>query len=158
MAKTAGKQRRGRPFARGQSGNIAGRPKGARNRATIMSEAISDSDMLAIARAVVGRAKKGDMVAARLVLDRLWPVPKGHLIHSEKIPEVASAADVLKAHGGMIKSVAVGNMPTDAAQALSELFERQLKMIEVTAIEERLKALEQRTAPEHGSSTNEKID
>jgi hypothetical protein len=36
------------------------------------------------------------MVAARLILDRLWPVPKGHLIHSEKIPEVASAADVLR--------------------------------------------------------------
>ncbi|MDO8399006.1 MAG: DUF5681 domain-containing protein [Bradyrhizobium sp.] len=155
--KTAGKQRRGRPFARGQSGNKAGRPPGSRNKATLMSEAISEGDALAIARAVVGKAKKGDATAARLVLDRLWPVPRGHTIKSRSgiIPKVASSADVLAAHGAVIRSVATGELPTDAAQALSELFERQLRMIETTAIEDRLKALELRIASEHGSRSNE---
>jgi hypothetical protein len=158
--KTAGKQRRGRPFPRGTSGNSAGRPRGSPNKATLMSEAISDGDALAIAQAVVGKAKKGDAIAARLILDRLWPVPRGHTIRSksEIIPKVASSADVLAAHGAVIRAVATGALPTDAAQALSELFERQLKMIEATTIEDRLRALERQTACEQGSGSIEKID
>jgi hypothetical protein len=66
--RTAAEQR-GRPFERGVSGNPAGRPKGARNRTSLMAEALTDSDAVAITRAVAAEAKRGDMVAARLVLD-----------------------------------------------------------------------------------------
>jgi hypothetical protein len=60
---TAGKQQRGRPFVRGVSGNPAGRPKGSRNRASIMAEAVSDADAVVIVRAVVSKARRGDMIA-----------------------------------------------------------------------------------------------
>ena len=84
-----------------------------------MAEAISEGDCSAIVRAVVAKAKRGDAVAARLILDRLWPVPRGHTIGSETLPKVSSAADLLAAHSGLIRSAATGKLPTDAAEALS---------------------------------------
>ena len=145
---------RGRPF---QAGN-PGKPKGSRHRLSLLAERLMADDIEGIVNKVIKAAKAGNMVAARLILDRLWPVPRGQTIGSETIPEVSTAADVLRAHGSVIRAVATGKLPTDAAVALSELFERQLKMIETTAIEDRLTALEQRTAREHGSSNDEKID
>jgi len=112
-------------------------------------------DIDGIVNKVIKAAKAGNMIAARLILDRLWPVPKGHTIGSERAPDVASAADVLRAHSRLIQAVSVGNLSTDAAIAVSELFERQLRMIETTAIEDRLKALEQRIVSADGSRPNE---
>src|SRR5947209_14724599 len=40
---TAGKQR-GRPFRRGESGNSAGRPVGARHKATVAAETLLDGE------------------------------------------------------------------------------------------------------------------
>jgi hypothetical protein len=114
-------------------------------------------DIDGVVNKVIKAAKAGNMVAARLILDRLWPVPRGHRVSSENAPDVETAADVLRAHGSLIRAVAVGRMPTDAAAALSELFEKQIKMIETTAIEHRLTALEQRAAQVQGSSKDEKI-
>src|SRR6266478_189037 len=45
--KTAGKQR-GRPFLRGESGNPAGRPMGARHKATVAAEALLDGEAEAL--------------------------------------------------------------------------------------------------------------
>ena len=59
---------RGRPFAPGQSGNPNGRPKGARNKATIAAEALLDGDAEAITRKIVEKALDGDMIALRLCL------------------------------------------------------------------------------------------
>jgi len=41
---------RGRPFAPGQSGNPNGRPKGARNKATIAAEALLDGEAEGLTR------------------------------------------------------------------------------------------------------------
>jgi len=46
---TAGKQR-GRPFEPGKSGNPNGRPKGARNRTTVLAEGLLDGEAEAITR------------------------------------------------------------------------------------------------------------
>ncbi|MCW3476405.1 DUF5681 domain-containing protein [Limobrevibacterium gyesilva] len=78
---------RGRPprhtqFKKGQSGNPAGRPKGARNlRAEMLQELLSDvtarengrsikvSKTRLIAKALIAKAAAGDMKAAALLLD-----------------------------------------------------------------------------------------
>ena len=60
--KTAGKQR-GRPFRRGESGNPAGRPIGARHKATIVAEALLDGEAEGLTRKVLEMALAGDTVA-----------------------------------------------------------------------------------------------
>src|SRR5438067_7778007 len=59
---TAGKQR-GRPFRRGESGNSAGRPVGARHKATVAAETLLDGEAEGLTRKVLEMALAGDTVA-----------------------------------------------------------------------------------------------
>jgi hypothetical protein len=52
---------RGRPFGAGNPG----RPKGSRNRASALLDAIADGDLQAIVEKVVAKAKDGDVAAPR---------------------------------------------------------------------------------------------
>jgi hypothetical protein len=47
------KKARGRPFEPGQSGNPSGRPKGARNKATVVIEALLEDEAEALIRKVI---------------------------------------------------------------------------------------------------------
>ena len=60
-------------FQSGQSGNPAGRPKGARGKATIMAEGMLDGEAQDIIRAAIDLAKAGDVAAIRVCLDRIAP-------------------------------------------------------------------------------------
>ena len=57
----------------GASGNPAGKPKGTRHRATQMAEKLMENDATDVVNAVITAAKQGDMVAARLILERIAP-------------------------------------------------------------------------------------
>jgi hypothetical protein len=60
-------------FEKGQSGNPAGRPRGSRNKATVLAEAMFEGEVEAIVRMAIGKAKEGDITAIRLCLDRVLP-------------------------------------------------------------------------------------
>jgi hypothetical protein len=66
--KTMPKQKGFRP---GQSGNPAGRPKGARNRTTLAAEAILEGEAEALTRKAIELALAGDVIALKLCLERL---------------------------------------------------------------------------------------
>ena len=61
----------GRPFEKGRSGNPAGRPCGARNKATLAAEALFDSEAEALSRKAVELALGGSEGALRICLDRI---------------------------------------------------------------------------------------
>jgi hypothetical protein len=140
----AAKQRRrgrGRPFERGQSGNPAGKPPGARHRITVLAETLMADDAEAVVRAVVDAAKGGDMTAARLILDRISPPRRGCPV-SFKLPTVDTAADVSKALGAVMASLACGELTPDEATAISGVIETKRKAIETQELESRIVALE----------------
>lgn len=67
-------------FQKGQSGNPAGRPKGSKNKATVISEAIQgklvgqlEKDAQAILLKTIEMAKDGDTTCIKLLMDRLMP-------------------------------------------------------------------------------------
>ena len=75
--------RKGTQFQKGQSGNPKGRPKGAKNKSTLLREAMqSKADRLLskevpkVLAVVIAAAKAGDMSAAKMILDRAVPVKK----------------------------------------------------------------------------------
>jgi Family of unknown function (DUF5681) len=78
IAENAGQDQRrrgpGRRFQPGQSGNPAGKPKGTRNRATMLAEQLLDGEAETMVRTAIQWAKKGNMAALRLCLDRILPV------------------------------------------------------------------------------------
>ena len=137
---TASKQR-GRPFRRGQSGNRAGRPKGARNRSTMAIEALLDGEAERLTRKAVEAALGGDMVAMRICLERICPPRKDRPIMF-RLPKMDKAADAARAAAAIAAGVAAGDItPCDAA-ALSRLVDSYTRALEATTFEARLEALE----------------
>ena len=60
-------------FIKGQSGNPAGRPPGARNKATLAMEELLDGETDKLTRMAIEKAVTGDTAALRLCMDRIMP-------------------------------------------------------------------------------------
>jgi hypothetical protein len=145
MAETAAaKQRRrgrGRPFERGQSGNPAGKPRGARHRITMLAEKLMADDTEGVVRAVVNAAKGGDMTAGRLILDRIAPPRRGSPV-SFALPAIKTAAGVTEALSAVAASMASGDLTPEEASAVASVIETKRKAIETQELENRIVALE----------------
>src|SRR3979411_3456735 len=100
-AETTAKKQRGRSFKLGQSGNPAGRPRGARNKTTLAIEALLDGEAETITRKAIELAKAGDISALRLCLDRIAPPRKDRPV-SFDLPSVKSAADATQASAALV--------------------------------------------------------
>jgi hypothetical protein len=119
--KTAPKQR-GRPFRPGESGNPAGRPRGARNRSTIAAELLLEGEAEALTRKAIELALAGDTTALRLCMERLVPPRKDRLIEFV-LPPVTSADDAAKAISAVLTAVAEGRITPAEAATVAGLIE-----------------------------------
>ena len=101
------------------SGNPAGRPKGSRNKATLMREQLLHGEAEAIMRAVIAHARAGHMPAMKLCLDRLLPPRKDRPIEFA-LPSLANAGDAVRALHAILAAVATGELtPSGWSAALS---------------------------------------
>ena len=132
---------RGRPYRPGESGNPLGKPRGLRNRATLLLDKMAEADAADVLRAVLDRARAGDMAAAGMVLARLWPPRKGRPV-SFDLPVISSSSDVTAALGTLIAAVGRGELTPDEAAAVGTLVETQRKAIELAELEARIAKLE----------------
>src|SRR5665213_2682457 len=105
QADTPEPERGGKPWAKGQSGNPAGKPPGTRHKITMLAEQLMEADAEGIVAKVVALAKGGDLVAARLVLDRILPTRRGRPVTLD-LPAVQTAADLPGALGAVVAAVA----------------------------------------------------
>ena len=133
---------RGRPF---QPGN-AGKPKGARHRMTVMAEQMMTHEAEAVVKAVIDAARGGDMTAAKIILDRIAPVPKGRRLEMD-LPAIDTPADVSAALNATISAMAGGLITPDEASTVSGVLAEKRRALEVGDIEERVRKLEQQGAP-----------
>jgi hypothetical protein len=121
-----------------------GRRAGSRNKATLALDKIADDAGEDILKAMVETARGGDLRAADLVLQRIWPVRKGRpLSLSLPLPEIKTAADVVTALGTVADLVGAGEVTPDEGAALAAIFETKRKAIETVELENRIAALEQ---------------
>jgi uncharacterized protein DUF5681 len=128
-------------FQPGQSGNPAGRPKGALNEATRLVQALMAGDAEAVFSTVIDKAKAGDMVAARLVVERLAPIIRTGSIKIE-LQRITSLEDIPLALRTVIEAVAAGALSLDDGERLAALIDRQRIALEQPDLELRLKELE----------------
>ncbi|MBN9454273.1 MAG: hypothetical protein J0I42_20240 [Bosea sp.] len=140
-AENAAPKQRGTPFKPGQSGNPAGKPKGARNKTTLAMEAIMEADAEAMTRKLVELANAGDMTAMRICMDRLYPARRDRAVTFD-LPKIETAADLTKATQAIMEAVATGDLTPLEADAVSRTVEAHVKAIEVTDLMRRLEALE----------------
>jgi hypothetical protein len=122
----------GRPFEPGRSGNPAGKPRGVRNQATILLEAIQDSDLAAIIIMVVEKAKAGDLAAAKLILDRVLPALKSRAVPLQlhAIGQWGGGDAILAAYRTIIEEVTAGRISPTEGLELVELIEAQRAAVE----------------------------
>jgi hypothetical protein len=130
-----------KPFQKGQSGNPSGRPKGARNKATLAMEALLDGEADRLARKAVEMALAGDTTALRLCLERIMPPRKDRPV-TFALPKLEIAADAVKATAALVEAVARGDITPAEAAELSKLVERFIRAVEVHDIQVRLERLE----------------
>ena len=124
------------------SGNT-GRPKGARNKATQAVLALLEGEGEALTRKAIEMALAGDGVALRLCLDRIAPPRKDSPVEFT-LPRMSSAHDAAQAAGAVLQAVSEGDLtPTEGAQVMG-LVDSFRRTLEVTELEERLAALEDR--------------
>jgi hypothetical protein len=106
-------------FQKGESGNPGGRPRGARNKRTLLAEHLLEGDTEAIVRTMIERAKEGDMAAVRLCVDRICPRltdrPAGF-----ELPPLASAADAPAAMAAIAQALADGDLTAAEAADLGK--------------------------------------
>src|SRR5215813_6488797 len=109
-------------FKPGQSGNPYGRPKGARNRATVAAEQLLDGEAAALTRKAIDLAKQGDTTALRLCIERILPARKDRPI-SFPVPRIETVADSVKAAAAIASAVADGELTPMEAAELSKVLD-----------------------------------
>jgi hypothetical protein len=132
LADNTAKIQRGRPFAKGASGNPHGRPKGSRNKTTLAMEALLEEESEDITRTLIKHAKKGDMLAMKLVMERLYPPRKDAHVEFE-LCNIESMSDLITAFNQVLKAVCAGELTPQEAQQVCNLIDHQKQTIVAAA-------------------------
>lgn len=135
-------------FAKGNSANPAGKPKGTLHRATRAVLAMMEGEAEAITRKAIDLALAGDSVAMRLVMERLVSPVRERPV-SLALPKISAAADLIAAAAALTDAVALGEVTPGEAASLSALVGNVAKAVETFELSERLAKLEEqvRSAP-----------
>ena len=129
------------PFEKGESGNPAGRPRGARNRATLLMQNLLADEAEAIGRKAVEMAKAGDLAAIRLCMARLAPARKDEPVAFE-LPPIEKPADGVTATARIVDAVAAGELTPSQAAELCKVIDVYVRALENKGFDERLTKLE----------------
>ena len=129
-------------FRKGASGNPAGRPKGARNRATRLAEAMLEGEAVELMRQAIDLAKAGDIAAIRLCVERLVPRRVERCIEFE-MQSISEPKDAVAALSQIVVGIGRGELTASEAHSLVSVVEASLKAIEVLDLDQRLATLEE---------------
>jgi len=133
-------------FQKGESGNPAGRPRGSRNRTTILMQSVLEADGEALARKAIDLAKGGDLTALRMCMDRLVPARKHEPVDFD-LPRLDTAADSVNAAATIVAAVAAGELAPSEAADIAKVVDIYVRALATQGFEERLAKLERGPVP-----------
>jgi hypothetical protein len=114
------------PFQPGQSGNPAGRPRGARNKATVLFEELLEGNGEAVIRKIIEQAKEGEGKALGWLMGILIPKRKGVPIEVD-LPRLEGAEDAPPVIAAILAAVGAGDVTPDEGISLTRLVEAYLR-------------------------------
>ncbi|UEP49353.1 DUF5681 domain-containing protein [Burkholderia ambifaria] len=128
-------------FRKGESGNPAGKPKGARDKRTALRELLQPHAADLVKKAVE-LALSGDTTALRICIDRCIPAVKAKDAPISISGLTGSLADQGKT---VVAAMAAGTITPDEAAAVMAVISAQAKIVEADELEKRLTALEEKS-------------
>lgn len=128
-------------FKKGQSGNPAGKPKGARHKTTMALQALMDGEGEAITRKAIEAAKEGDMTAIRLIMERVLPARKDSPV-TFKLTPLTSADDASRAMAELLAAVARGKITPSEANEAAKIINLYIDALRTNELEKRIQHLE----------------
>jgi hypothetical protein len=136
-------------FQKGQSGNPAGKPKGARHKTTLAVQALLDGEAENITRKAIEAAMAGDITAIRLVLERILPARKDSPITLE-LPAISNSSNVVELMQAVLDAVSNGEITPLEANALAGVVEQWRKTYETLEVKAKLDELKNLIAAGRG--------
>lgn len=127
-------------FLPGHSGNNLGKPRGARNRATVAAEELTLDHLDRLVRACIVHAARGDATMMRVLLERVWP--KRSAAIEIDLPPIRTAADVTRSMSQIVLALGEGRLSVAEAEAATRVVEALGRSIALTEQEARIEALE----------------
>jgi hypothetical protein len=119
-------------FLPGRSGNPAGRPLGARNRSTLLAEALLDDDAESIVRAIIDKALAGNMPALRACFKVIAPASKDSPVELD-LPKIKSVEDLVAASAALIANVGAGEITPLEGERVMKLLTAHHSIIRIAA-------------------------
>lgn len=130
-------------FQKGETGNPKGRKHGSRNKATLAALALLEGDLEAITQVCIDKAKDGDLMAVKLILDKVIPNARERRL-SVKLPQVEGAGDLPAALAAVLKLVGSGELTPGEGQTIASVIEAYRKGLELADLEARVARLEKK--------------
>jgi hypothetical protein len=144
MPENADAKQSGR-FRKGVSGNPGGKPRGCRHKATRAAEMLLQGEAEELTRLCVERAKAGDGIALRLVMERIYPPIRERAIRVS-LPRVDSVSHLPAALGRVMVAVSAGEITPGEGNALCGMLGSMRQAFETADLAARLDAMEARLA------------
>ena len=129
-------------FAKGHSGNSAGKPRGARHYTTRIAEALFEGEAEVLVRKVIELAMAGDVAALKLCLDRITPPRRDRSVHL-KVP-VTNDTSPVAACDEIMQALASGQLTPNEAATIADVIESRCRVLEHVELIGRIEALEAR--------------
>ena len=129
-------------FAKGTSGNPAGRPPGSRNRAALLMEALLEGEAEQLCRKAVDLALKDNTRALQLCLDRLMPPPKDRVV-SFDLPKLQSLDDIPQGVSSILTAISEGSISPREGETLSRILIACAEALTTADTQQRLERLEE---------------
>ena len=108
----------------------------------MLAEKLMQDDASEIVKVVLEAAKRGNINAARLILERIAPIRKGRPVYLD-LPPMQTAGDIAAAMAALTDAMASGDVTPDEAVTVASVFETRRKALETEELSLRLEALEE---------------
>jgi len=138
----------GRPFEPGNKLG-RGRPRGSRNKNSLLTRELLDRHGEALVRKAVLQALKGDVPTLRALLAHILPRRTEPPVKTGPLP-MGTAEEISQSSQALLEKVASGKITPSQARDIHAMLEAQRKIIETESFDNRLRAIEQRVQGEPG--------
>jgi hypothetical protein len=129
-------------FKPGQSGNPAGRPKGSRNKITLLAQAMVEAEGPELIRTFIDGTKAQRPVPQKITGGVLFPPHRYRPVEID-LPETDTPAGVAAAQSALVRHVAEGEICPEQGAQVSRMLEATLRALEVADLDGRVRRLEE---------------